>query len=139
MGLLDSVINAAAGTLLKDNSDLQQKLSGLISEFFTSVGGLPGLISKFQSNGLGDIISSWLSSGENLSVSSDQLHQVVGSDLIKDLASKAGIDASLFDTLLANGLPKLVSTLTANGKVSPEQITNIDLEKAKDLVSQIFS
>ena len=68
MGLLDSVISAAASTLLKDNSDLQNKLSGMISQFFDQVGGLPGLVQKFQANGLSKLIASWVGQEDNLPV-----------------------------------------------------------------------
>lgn len=138
MGLLDSVISAAASTLLKDNSDLQNKLSGMISQFFDQVGGLPGLVQKFQANGLSKLIASWVGQEDNLPITEDQLHQVIGTDLIKNLAEKSGVDAELFDTLLAKGLPKLVNALTPEGQ-SPEQVTHIDQDKVQELIGKIFS
>jgi uncharacterized protein YidB (DUF937 family) len=36
-------------------------------------GGLGGLIGKFQQAGLGDIVGSWVGSGQNMPISADQL------------------------------------------------------------------
>lgn len=137
MGLLDSVISAAASALLKDNTELQGKLSGMISEFFDQVGGLSGLVHKFQNAGLGNIIASWIGQNEKQPITEEQLHQAIGTDIISSLAERSGVDASLFDTLLAKGLPKLVNYLTPEG-TTPEQVGHIDLDKARELVSQLF-
>ena len=51
-------------------------------------GGLAGLIEKFNEKGLGDLMSSWISTGKNLPISADQIKNALGSDTIKDLAAK---------------------------------------------------
>lgn len=137
MSLLDTLINVA-GSLIKDNPDMQEKLTGAMGDFFKEVGGLPGLIAKFQANGLGEVITSWMGSGEKKTISGEQLHQTLGSDLMTALADKAGVDPSIFDSLFAKGLPSLVRHLTEGGK-APEQVGNIDLDTTKEWVNKIFS
>ncbi len=55
-------------------------------------GGLNGLVSQFASNGLGDIVESWIGTGANKAISPEQLQNALGSDQIKTIASKLGID-----------------------------------------------
>lgn len=101
MGLLDSVLGAvinnasqggsgaaAAGgaggglggliSLAAQNPQLVQAVMSLISND-GPVGGLPGLMAKFQQAGLGNVIASWLSAGPNQAISGEQLSQVLGS------------------------------------------------------------
>ena len=99
MGLLDSVLGAvinnasqggsgaaAAGGaggglggllgLAAQNPQLVQAVMSLISND-GPVGGLPGLMAKFEQAGLGNVIASWLSAGPNLAISGEQLSQVL--------------------------------------------------------------
>src|SRR5690349_454369 len=43
-------------------------------------GGLSGLVSQFQNGGLGDLVNSWVSTGQNLPVSPGQLSGMFNSD-----------------------------------------------------------
>ncbi|MDR3416227.1 MAG: YidB family protein [Nevskia sp.] len=119
MGLLDqlagSVLSGALGGLQQ-----QQGQSPLLQAALTLIqqnGGIPGIISKFQQAGLGQHIDSWVSSGANLPVSADQLHQVLGSGAIAGIASQLGMDHAQAGAGLAQLLPQLISQLTPNGSV----------------------
>ena len=57
--------------------------------------------------------------GENQSISSDQVQKCLGSDQVKALAVKMGIDPDQASNLLAEFLPKVVDKLTPTGKVDP--------------------
>ena len=78
-------------------------------------GGLDGLVQSFQQKGLGDVVSSWVSSGQNLPISADQITHVLGSDAVKNLAAKAGISPDQAGSQLASLLPGLIDKLTPNG------------------------
>ncbi len=78
-------------------------------------GGLDGLVTTFQQKGLGDVVSSWVSSGQNLPISADQISHVLGSDAVKNLAAKAGISPDQAGSQLAALLPGLIDKLTPNG------------------------
>lgn len=138
MSLLDSVINTALKTFSKGDSN-QDAISSLLASLFKQVGGLPGLIEKFQKGGLGEIINSWMSNNENLPISSEQLRQVLGSDLVETLAEKAGLDTTLFDSLMAHGLPQIVSALTENGHKAPQDVGNISTDMIKNLMGKLLS
>jgi uncharacterized protein YidB (DUF937 family) len=57
--------------------------------------------------------------GENKAISSDQIQKVLGSDQVKALAAKMGVDPAQASTFLAEYLPKIVDKLTPTGKVDP--------------------
>ena len=49
-------------------------------------GGLGGLISAFQQKGLGDMISSWISTGPTPAISATQVTDVLGAVTISQFA-----------------------------------------------------
>jgi uncharacterized protein YidB (DUF937 family) len=80
-------------------------------------GGLAGLIERFQANGMGDIANSWVSSGQNLPVSSDQLSQVLGAQQMSDLASRFGLSTGDLGAQMSQALPQAVDQLTPGGQL----------------------
>lgn len=139
MGLLDSLINTASSMFLKDNDELKGKLSDVLTDLLAQVGGLSGLVQKFQSNGLGDIISSWMGEGkEILPVSEEQIHQVVGGDVLSNLAEKTGVDTGMLGSLLAKGLPNLVGFMSKEGE-SVNDLGHLDADTIKGLIGKLFS
>ena len=118
MSLMDQ-LGQAVGGMLGGNSGqnpLMQALTGLLGQN-SSVGGLAGLVQTFQKNGLGEIVNSWVSTGKNLPVTPQQIQQGLGGDLLKQLATKAGISTEAAGTQLAGLLPDLVDKLTPAGKI----------------------
>ena len=85
-----------------------------------------GLVQSFHEKGLGAIASSWVGTGQNMPVSADQIHQVLGSDQVKALAAKAGISPDMAGGAIASLLPTLVDKLTPNGQV-PEHSNVMDM------------
>lgn len=82
-------------------------------------GGLNGLIQSFKDKGLGDVISSWVGTGQNMPVNSDQITNALGSETIQNLAAKAGVTSTEMSSQLAQNLPGLIDKLTPDG-VIPE-------------------
>lgn len=76
-------------------------------------------MAKFQQAGLGDVIGSWVGSGQNQAISSEQLHQVLGSEAISGLAAKLGINMGDTANQLSQVLPGLINHLTPHGQ-APE-------------------
>jgi len=114
MGLLDQLGQAAAGMMGGgDKSQLMQAVVSLLGQN-SSVGGL---VQAFQKNGLGDIVNSWVSTGKNLPISAEQIQQGLGGDLLKQLASQAGLSPEAAGGQLANLLPGLIDKLTPDGKM----------------------
>ncbi|MBI1931013.1 MAG: DUF937 domain-containing protein [Ignavibacteriales bacterium] len=97
-------------------------------------GGLNGLVSQFASNGLGDIVESWIGTGANKAISPEQLQNALGSDQIKTIASKLGIDQNSVLSQLTNLLPQAVDKLTPEGKVPEGDI----LSQGMNLLGGLF-
>ncbi|RPI66862.1 MAG: hypothetical protein EHM47_15880, partial [Ignavibacteriales bacterium] len=76
MDILNTVKSVLGGGEEK-KSDLMSSIMFLVGG---QSGGLNGLISQFKSQGLGDIVSSWVGSQNNLPISSDQIKKVLGED-----------------------------------------------------------
>ena len=113
MGILDSLASTVGG------GDKQNDLLSIIMELLGQQGGLNNLVGKFASNGLGDVINSWIGTGSNMPISADQLKGVLGDDTISSIASKLGMDSGVVTSQLSNLLPDIIDKLTPDGK-SPE-------------------
>ncbi|KVG06947.1 hypothetical protein WJ24_22740 [Burkholderia vietnamiensis] len=115
MGLLD-IVGGLIGCQAGGNS--QSALIATALEFINNQpGGLNGLIEKFKAGGAGEVIGSWVGTGENQPISADTLQNVLGSDVVGSLASKVGIDPSQASSILAQVLPHVVNGATPNGEV----------------------
>jgi len=135
MGLFDEI----AGTLSGGSTGVggQQALVTSILEMLGSQsGGLSGLAAAFQQKGLGDIVTTWIGTGENLPISENQIQQVLGSDQLQAIAGKAGIPAATAGRRLAALLPGIVDKLTPGGQI-PESnnLMSTDMGHLKDLMS----
>ena len=95
MGLLDSVLGMVTGG---------------------QGGGLGDLIGKFQQSGMGDVVASWIGTGQNMPISGEQLHNVLGSDTIANIAQQLGISHGDAAGQLAQALPHVMDKLTPNGQ-----------------------
>ena len=124
MGLLDGLENQALGSLLGGNSS--PLASGLLQMIQNQPGGLQGLVQSFHEKGLGAVASSWVGTGQNMPVSADQIHQVLGSDQVKALAAKAGVSPDMAGGAIAALLPSIVDKLTPNGQM-PEHNNVMDM------------
>jgi uncharacterized protein YidB (DUF937 family) len=80
-------------------------------------GGLSGLLQQFHDKGLGGLVTSWVSTGQNLPISADQIQHVLGCEQVKELAARVGISPDAVNSHLAQLLPVLVDKLTPNGQV----------------------
>jgi uncharacterized protein YidB (DUF937 family) len=117
MGLLDSILGAVGGQ--SGASGGSNQLVGVLGGLLEQSGGLQGLMSKFSQAGQGNAFSSWVGTGQNQPISSDQIQNVLGSDQVKALAAKLGIDPNQASNFLAEYLPKVVDKLTPAGKIDP--------------------
>lgn len=122
MGLFDGVAGGL-GQMLGGQAQgagaenpMLQAVMGLLANN-GSVGGLGGMVEKFQQGGLGDVVQSWIGTGANQAVSAGQLQQVLGSGVIGDLAAKLGIQPEQAANELSQVLPAVVDKLTPGGQL----------------------
>ena len=106
-------------------------LIGAAAKMITSsdIGGLQGLIQKFQQSGYGDTVQSWIGTGDNKSISGEDVQKVLGQDKVKQVADQAGVSEQEASGGLAGALPQLVDRMTPDGKVPDNQSANNSLSQ----------
>lgn len=81
-----------------------------------AMGGLGALVSAFQGAGLGKVVESWISTGQNMPINGDQLQQVLGQGKIADMAQQLGLSQQDTAGQLSQALPQIIDMLTPNGQ-----------------------
>jgi uncharacterized protein YidB (DUF937 family) len=121
MGILDNLAGGFKNLL--DNEQGQGNLLESIGSLLNNpqTGGLGGLVQSFKDNGLENIVSSWVGTGNNLPISSEQIKSVLGSERVQLVASKLGIDPDVASQHLAEYLPKVIDKLTPEGSLPASQ------------------
>ena len=116
MGLLDGMMNQAKAAL-GGSDDASNPLMGHVMDLINQHGGIAGLAQTFRDRGFGSAITSWISTGQNLPISGDQLQSVLGSSKVQELAGKAGVTPDVLQTGLAALLPQVIDKLTPDGQL----------------------
>ena len=118
MGLLDSLLGAAlgGGGAQSGQSAMINAVIGMLGNDAAG-GGLGGLLSKFKQGGLGHVADSWISTGQNMPVSADQLGSVLGNDTIANIAKQVGLSHGDAAGQLSQMLPQIIDKLTPHGQV----------------------
>ena len=137
MGLLDQVIGAALAsrgqptqgqtTATQPAQDQFSQIASILATLLAprpaaavqqdQAGGLDGLINQFNKNGLGDVINSWIGTGQNQAISPTQLREVLGRKTVNDLSQQAGAPRDDLLSQLAKYLPGVIDKLTPNGQL----------------------
>ena len=119
-GLLGQLLGALTG----QRAAGQQQSNALLDLATTLIqghpGGLAGLLQQFTSAGLGREASSWVSTGQNLPISAEQIAQVLGMGNVRELGEKFNLSPESASSGLASLLPALVDHLTPKGQVDTE-------------------
>ncbi|MEO8057797.1 MAG: YidB family protein [Burkholderiales bacterium] len=140
MGLLDSMIGGLAGGMGgQGRGGTQGALLNAVIAMLANRqgqggagGGLGDLIGKFTQGGLGDVIGSWVGHGQNAPISGGQLSDVLGSDMISDLAAQLGLSHEEAAGQLSQVLPQVVDRLTPQGHAPAGGLGGMD-----DLLAQL--
>ena len=114
MSLFDSVMGAVSGHV-QQQGGMASVLGGLLANN-GEAGGLDGLLEKFKQAGMADQVNSWIGNGQNLPISAEQISQILGSDVVRTMAAKLGIDPDQAAQQLSALLPGLIDKLTPNGQ-----------------------
>ncbi len=131
--------NSDDATTGLDTDTLSNALGGLLGN---SEGGLDlgALVGGLSQNGLGEIVGSWLGNGENVSISPDQITELLGSDKISEFASNLGLSLESAKGALADALPQVVDQATSGeGGMLDEMLANVGGAKgAMDMLGKMF-
>ena len=96
MGLLDQIGGALGGALGQGQAG-KAAGGGLVAALLPQVismlsqpGAMSNLTNAFQNAGLGNVLQSWVSTGQNLPISGDQVKQVLGAGPVADWEHELG-------------------------------------------------
>jgi uncharacterized protein YidB (DUF937 family) len=123
MGLFDGLLKKVGG--VAGAAELASKYPAIKDALIEVVkakgpSGLQDLVGKIQGAGMGDIVSSWISTGGNLPANASQIAQALGPDVIEKIAAKVGLPAEKVSAGLAVVLPMVIDKLSPQGKL-PEK------------------
>ncbi len=127
MGLLDSVVGMLGGGQQGGggNAALLNAIVGMLANNGQGGGGLGSILGKAQQSGMGDVVSSWIGSGQNMPISADQLNNVLGSDMVANLARQLGLSHGDASSQLSQMLPEVVDRLTPQGQMPQGGLGNV--------------
>jgi len=144
MGLLDEVIGAALGSRAgssppsqsQQGQSAQDQIAAVLTKLLapsatasaggaaappvgqqSSPGGLGELLRQFQKNGFGEIINSWIGTGQNQAITPTRLRQALGRETVNDLSEQTGVPHDDLLSQLSKLLPGVIDKLTPNGQL----------------------
>ncbi len=111
MGLLDGLIGGVVGA----------EMASVVNTFIQQHGGVHGIVSQLESQGLGATARSWVSSGANQAISGEELSRAFGSSpILAELAARAGMSPQELAAKLSQALPGAIDKLTPGGSLPPK-------------------
>ena len=119
MGLFDSALGMLGGAQQQTDDPKAKLLQAAVALLSSDsqVGGLQGLLDKFQEAGLGHVIGSWIKPGQNQPISPEQVQQVLGDEQLQQISQQTGVPPEQAASHLSELLPGLIDKLTPNGEV----------------------
>jgi uncharacterized protein YidB (DUF937 family) len=107
MGLLDGLLGGIIGA----------EMTSVISHLIEKHGGVQGIVTQMEQQGLGGTVKSWIGTGPNQPISPTQIHQAFGPAILSELAAKTGLNPQDLAQKLSQVLPQVVDKLTPAGTV----------------------
>ncbi|MEO8260581.1 MAG: YidB family protein [Acidobacteriota bacterium] len=107
MGMFDGLLGGIVGA----------GMVSVVNNIIDQHGGLQGVVSQFEKNGLGATVKSWVGPGANQPISPDEVHKTLGPDLLQQLSQKSGLSVQDLTQKLAQLLPRAVDGLTPDGTI----------------------
>lgn len=120
-----------AETLLKEKFGDQVNsnvLSGALTKLFVDETGtinITSLLSKFQSSGAAGLLTSWLGSGENEKLSTEQVKDVFGGQKLVEFASETGLDFNTATSGLASVIPEIIDRVSGDGDIGETLLKSV--------------
>ncbi len=116
MGLLDDLVGSLGNNNGSGQGNQLQQLMA-IWNWVQEQGGVEVLLQKFQQGGLGQVLNTWIGSGNNQPVNSGEIQNALGQDQLQSLADKLGTDVNGASGTLAALLTQVIDKLSPQGHV----------------------
>ena len=128
--------NSDKATTGLNTDTISDALSGLMSD---SNGGLnlASLMGNLSQNGLGEIVGSWLGNGDNKSISSSQITDLLGADRISEFASMLGLSDDSAKDALSQSIPDIVDKATTGERSIVDEMMG-GSDGTMDMLSKMF-
>ena len=107
MGLFDGLLGGIVG------AGMVSVVNGILEKH----GGVQGVVTEFERNGLGPTVRSWVGIGPNDPVSPADLQRVLGPELLQQLSAKSGLTVQQLTEKLSQVLPQAVDRMTPEGTI----------------------
>ena len=107
MGMFDGLLGGIVGA----------GMVSVVNDILEKHGGVQGVVGEFEKNGLGATVKSWVGTGPNQPISPDEVHKVLGPELLQQLSEKSGLSVQDLAQKLSHVLPQAVDKLTPGGAV----------------------
>src|SRR4029434_7022519 len=101
MGMFDGLLGGIVG------AGMVTVVNGILEKH----GGLQGVVSEFERNGLGPTIQSWVGTGPHEPFSPADVHRVLGPALLQQCSAKSGLSVQDLAQKLSYVLPQAVDHL----------------------------
>jgi uncharacterized protein YidB (DUF937 family) len=131
--------NSDDATTGLDLNDITGALGNLLggSDGNLNLAALAGNLAN--NGGLGDIVNSWLGSGQNSAIDADQVSNLLGSDKVSEFASNLGISQESAQQALSDALPQIVDKASTEGNMIENIFDQIGGTKgAMDMLGKFF-
>ena len=101
---------------------------------------LGSLVSGLSENGLGEVVGSWLGSGENMPISLDSISDLLGGDKVAEFADTLGLSEESAKGALADILPNMVDQATSGGNsLVDDLLSNVGgVDGAMSMLGKMF-
>ena len=133
MGLFDQIAGQLMGSPASQQQDSvsQSALLTGVMGMIDRAGGLPVILQQLKDSGLSDHVASWIGTGDNQTVSGNQITDALGNENIEHIAHDSGIDTQHVSSGLAQLLPQIIDQLTPNGQVPEDGLLAQGLQLLK--------
>ena len=107
MGMVDGILGGLIGG----------EMATVVNRLIEKHGGVSGIVTQLEQQGLGATVKSWVGTGPNQPISADEVHQAIGADTIQEIAAKFGLTPQDLAHKLSQVLPQAIDKLTPGGVV----------------------
>jgi uncharacterized protein YidB (DUF937 family) len=97
--------------------ELGKQAPTILSQVLANSGGLQGVVNKLQQAGLDKQVASWLSNGQNIPVTKEQLRAAINDKELQQIARSLGVPVDQALDVLAKYLPEAVDQASPNGQI----------------------